>query len=80
MSKFRDKYFKFSDDFHPNKVLGFGLENTNNWEEIYYSLRKINLYSKESSLGIIFCSKQMVKYYKELKKFFIQQYIVSDSF
>ena len=74
MIKCRQKCFHFSDDFHPDKVLGFGLENTNNWESIYHSLRKINLNHSEKSFGILFCSQQMNKYYEKFKNFFLQQY------
>ena len=74
MKKCRYKSFEFSEDFHPNKVLGFGLDNTNNWENINHSLRKINLNSNKNSFGIIFCSRQLEKYYDKLKHFFLQQY------
>ena len=62
MLKFRTKGFNFASDFHPNKVCGYGLENTNNWESIDYSLRKIKL-KDQKALGIIFCSRKLEKFY-----------------
>ena len=73
MKKCLSKGFKFSDDFNPNKVYGYGLENTDKWENIYNSLRRIDLKNKKC-LGIIFCSAQLEKFYQELKNFFIQQH------
>ena len=73
MKKCRSKDFQFSNDFNPSKVKGYGLENTSNWESIYKTLIKINI-SDKNSLGIIFCSWKMEKYYYKLKTFFSQQY------
>ena len=43
MLKFKSKGFRFSNDFDPKKILGFGLENTSNWDYIYLSLRNIRV-------------------------------------
>jgi len=72
MSKFRSKGFSFSNEFHPNKVLGFGIENTRDWEHIYHSLRNIKV-NKGESFGIIFCSYQLEKFYEKLKNYFMNQ-------
>jgi len=72
MNKFRNKGFHFSNDFHPNKVQGYGLENTNDWDHIYNSLRNIKA-NKEDSFGIIFCSFQLEKFYDKLKNYFMNQ-------
>jgi aubergine-like protein len=72
MSKFKSKGFGFSNDFHPNKVLGFGLENTSDWDHIYNSLRNIKV-NKDDSFGIIFCSYQLEKFYEKLKNYFMNQ-------
>ena len=72
MTKFKSKHFEFSNDFHPNKVLGFGLENTSDWDHIYHSLRNIKV-KKGDSFGIIFCSYQMEKLYDKLKNYFMNQ-------
>ena len=72
MLKFKNKDFQFSNDFHPNKVLGFELENTHDWESIYNSLKKLQV-NKDDSFGIIFCSFQMEKFYDKLKKYFMNQ-------
>ena len=79
MLKFRTKEFNFASDFHPNKVCGYGLENTNNWESIDYSLRKIKL-KDQKALGIIFCSRKLEKFYGKLKYFFTQQYHIPTQF
>ena len=73
MMKFRSKEFNFSNGFNPNKVSGYGLDNTYNWENIHKSLRNIDLKNGEC-FGIIFCSPQLEKFYDELKNFFMQQY------
>ena len=72
MKKFKAKEFNFSSDFYPHKVCGYGLENTNSWESIDYSLRKIRFNGQEA-LGIIFCSKKLKKFYGKIKYFFTQQ-------
>jgi hypothetical protein len=79
MKKCRSKEFIFSSDFNPNNVVGYGLENTNNWENIYNSLRKINIIDKDS-FGIIFCSGKLEKFYDKLKNFFSQQYNIPTQF
>ena len=71
MKIFREKKFEFSNDFHPNKVKEYPIENTNNWEEIKKSLLTID--SSENKFGIIFCSQRLEKMYKELKNFFNKQ-------
>ena len=72
MLKFKNKGFQFSNDFHPNKVLGFELENTHDWESIYNSLKKLQV-NKDDSFGIIFCSYQLEKFYEKLKNYFMNQ-------
>ena len=73
MKKFRAKKFKFSDDFNPNYVRGYGLDDTRNWNNIENSLRRMDL-DKNSNFGIIFCTFQLEKYYDNLKNFFLKQY------
>ena len=73
MKKCQNKNFKFSENFHPNKVNGYSLDNTHNWESILNSLRRININDK-NSIGIIFCSQQLEKFYEKLKNFFSQQF------
>lgn len=79
MKKCRSKEFSFSKEFNPDKVAGYGIENTNNWETIHNSLRRINITDK-NSLGIIFCSRQLEKFYEKLKNFFSQQYNIPTQF
>ena len=68
------KKFRFSEDFDSNKVRGYGLDDTRSWENIFNTLRKIDLRKNEKSFGIIFCSWQLEKYYDKLKNYFLQQY------
>ena len=79
MKKFRSKEFTFSPDFNPNNVAGYGLENTNNWESINNSLRRINK-PAEDSFGIIFCSGKLEKFYDKLKNFFFKEYNIPTQF
>ena len=72
MLKFKSKGFRFSNDFDPKKILGFGLENTSNWDNIYLSLRNIRV-NNGDNFGIIFCSYQMKKFYEKLKNYFMNQ-------
>ena len=55
-------------------MYGLGLERTDTWENICQSLRKIHLNPNENTFGIIFCSRQLERFYEKLKNFFIQQY------
>ena len=73
MLKCKNKDFQFSDDFNPKRVKGYGLENTHDWDNINRELRKINITDK-NSLGIIFCSQNLERYYYKLKGFFSQQH------
>ena len=70
---FRDKLFSFSNDFHPKNTRGYGIENTNNMENIKKSLSVIEKSENEDKFGILFCSLNMEKYYKELKDFFLNK-------
>ena len=74
IEKFKSKDFSFSKDFNSDKVRRYGLENTDNWDNIYMSLRKINLKNNEKSFGIIFCSQQLEKFYTQLKNYFSIQF------
>ena len=71
MKIFKEKNFIFSNDFHPNKVKGYAIENTNNWENIRRSISSIGI--DENKFGIIFCSRQLEQFYKELKNYFLRQ-------
>ena len=73
MKRLKTKKMEFSDDFNPNKVTGYILEDTSSWESIEYSLRKIDANKKTKILGIIISSWELEKYYKELKSFFTKQ-------
>ena len=69
---FREKKFNFSKDFHPNKVKGYVIEDSHNWESIKRSLSKIEK-NGESKFGFLFISQKLEKLYKELKDYFLNQ-------
>ena len=80
MKKCRNKKFQFSSDFHPNNVAGYGLENVNSWGNIDDSLKGMNITQNGNSLGIIFCSGKLEKFYDKLKNFFFQQLNIPTQF
>ena len=67
----KEKNFIFSNDFHPNRVKGYAIENTNNWENIRKSISSIGI--DENKFGIIFCSKRLEQFYEKLKNYFLRQ-------
>ena len=71
--KLCDKFFqKGFENFDSNKVPGFGLHNTNKWENIEVELRKLPLYDKKDIFGIIFCSDNLENNYGKLKEYFLK--------
>ena len=70
MEIFRNKNFKFSNDFHPKNIYSYAIEDSSNWESIKRSLNKMKI-DREAKFGIIFCNKNLVKYYNQLKEFFV---------
>ena len=73
---FREKNFQFSKDFHPDKILGYAIEDTSNWENTKRSLNKMKI-DRETKFGIIFCNSKLEKYYNQLKEFFVKQNNIS---
>ena len=69
---FRSKQFRFSDDFHPDRIKGIAIEDSHNWESIKRSLSVIEK-SNESRFCFIFASQRLEKFYNELKDYFIKQ-------
>jgi aubergine-like protein len=76
MCIFREKNFRFSEDFRPDKIPGYAIEDSFNWESTKKSLHKIRI-DKETEFGIIFCSAKLEKYYNELKNYFVKQNNIS---
>jgi hypothetical protein len=60
--------FTFPNNSGNDEECGYGLDNTDTWDNILNSLRKINLNEKKC-IGIIFCSEQLIKFYENLKIF-----------
>ena len=74
LKKCKEKEFKLGEGFNPYKVLGYGIQNTNTWDNIYNSLRRIDLSERgKKIIGIIFCSDNLGKYYTNLKNYFLKQ-------
>ena len=73
MSKCRMKKFIFSENFNPKNVKGYSLQRTNGWEEISNSLRKAIPENSPHKFGFVFLSRNMEKYYSQLKNHFINK-------
>ena len=69
--KFSIKGFK---KFEVNKVLKIGLNYISKWENIADELRKLPLYNNKKKFGILFCSRNLEKYYDKLKDYFVQKF------
>jgi len=70
--KFSRKGFK---QFQVNSVFKFGLNNTSKWESIEQDLRKLPLYDNNIiKFGVLFCSRNLEKYYDKLKDYFVQKF------
>ena len=68
---FKEKMFHFSNDFNPNEVKEYVIENSYNWENIKRSLPKFG--NDERKLGIIFTSSRLERFYNQLKSYFVKQ-------
>ena len=71
--KLCEKFFqKGIKEFDSKNVPGYSLHNTNKWEVIEEELRKLPLYDKEDSFGIIFCNNNLENNYGKLKEYFLK--------
>ena len=73
MNKCRMKKFIFSDNFNPKNIRGYALQRTNGWEEISNSLKKAIPENSPHKFGFVFLSRNMEKYYSQLKNYFINK-------
>ena len=71
MGKCRTKKFTFSDSFNPKNVRGYGLKKTMVWEDIYNELKRIIPENHPHKFGFVFLSRNLEKYYNQLKNYFI---------
>ena len=71
MNKCRTKKFAFSDNFNPKNVKGYPLKKTNGWNEIYNELKKIMPENHQHKFGFVFLSRNIEKFYGQLKNYFI---------
>ena len=70
MNKCRQKKFMFSNDFRPDRVRGYCLQRTNNWNEISSELSRILPGNNNHQYGFVFLSPNMEKNYPALKNYF----------
>ena len=73
MLKCRQKKFTFSNDFNPNKVRGYCLQRTNNWNEISSELSRVLPGNNNHQYGFVFLSSSMEKNYPALKNYFYKK-------
>ena len=71
MVKCRTKKFIFSDNFNPNNVKGYCLQKTNSWRDTINELKKTFPENHQHKFGFVFLSRNMEKFYSQLKNFFI---------
>ena len=69
--KFHQKGFR---NFEIKKIYKFGLKEVSNWEIIQQQLRSLPIYdNKVKKFGILFCSKNLEKYYEKLKEYLVKK-------
>ena len=73
MLKCKQKRFIFSNDFNPNKVRGYCLQRTNNWNEISSELNRVLPGNNNHQYGFVFLSPSMEKNYPALKNYFYKK-------
>ena len=73
MNKCRQKKFMFSNDFRPDRVRGYCLQRTNNWNEISSELSRILPGNNNHQYGFVFLSPNMEKNYPALKNYFYKK-------
>lgn len=73
MIKCRSKKFSFGDGFNPKKVRGYALQKTNGWGEISNSLKKAIPENSPHKFGFVFLSRNMEKFYPQLKNHFVNK-------
>ena len=71
MVKCRTKKFIFSDNFNPNNVKGYCLQKANSWRDTINELKKTFPENHQHKFGFVFLSRNMEKFYSQLKNFFI---------
>ena len=73
MNKCRQKKFTFSNDFRPDRVRGYCLNRTNNWNELCQELNKVFPSNSNHKFGFVFLSFTMEKQYPQLKNYFYKK-------
>ena len=73
MMKCKQKRFTFSNDFRPDRVRGYCLQRTNNWNDISSELEKLFPGNNGHKFGFVFLSPSMEKHYPSLKNFFYKK-------
>ena len=80
MMKCRQKKFTFSNDFRPDRVRGYCLQRTNNWNEISAELERLFPGNNGHKFGFVFLSPSMEKQYPSLKNFFYKKRLLITQF
>ena len=73
MMKCKQKQFTFNNDFRPDRVKGYCLQRTNNWNEIASELDRVMPRNSNHKFGFVFLSYSMEKHYPALKNYFYKK-------
>lgn len=73
MMKCRQKQYTFTNDFRPDRVRGYCLTRTNNWNEIVNELNRVFQGNPPHKFGFVFLSFTMEKLYPQLKNYFYKK-------
>ena len=74
MMKCKGKKYTFSNDFRPDRVKGYCIQRTNNWNEIASELKRILPENSPHKFGFVFLSFAMEKHYPLLKNYFYKKH------
>lgn len=74
MMKCKGKKYTFSNDFRPDRVKGYCIQRTNNWNEIASELKRILPENSPHKFGFVFLSFAMEKHYPSLKNYFYKKH------
>ena len=66
-------YQKGFNKFNVKNIPKFGLKPITNWESIEQQLRSLPIYNNIKKFGILFCSKNLEKYYEKLKEYLVKK-------
>lgn len=73
MMKCKGKKYNFSNDFRPDRVRGYCIQRSNNWNEIASELKHLIPERGSHQYGFVFLSFSMEKQYPMLKNYFYKK-------